>query len=165
MGESSKFSKLFFQNYHLKICNMPTIYSQFEASMVNFLKTDWIREPIIICWIQHFEADFLWKVSLQILNSGIILKLTPMYLSIISNTIHTLRVFIKMGSLILSLLRGDFCHLMITFANSLEPDQDWHSVSPDLDPNGLTLLVFPPAQKKGMVKFPGKGHFKRVTTG
>ena len=24
--------------------------------------------------IQHFEADFLWKVSLKILNSGIILK-------------------------------------------------------------------------------------------
>ena len=23
--------------------------------------------------IQHFEADFLWKVSLKILNSGIIL--------------------------------------------------------------------------------------------
>ena len=24
--------------------------------------------------IQHFEADFLWKVSLKILHSGIILK-------------------------------------------------------------------------------------------
>ena len=24
--------------------------------------------------IQHFEAEFLWKVSLKILNSGIILK-------------------------------------------------------------------------------------------
>ena len=26
-------------------------------------------------------------------------------------------------------------------------------------------LVFPPAPKKGTVKFPGKGHLKRVTTG
>ena len=26
-------------------------------------------------------------------------------------------------------------------------------------------IVFPPVPKKGMVKFPGKGHFKRVTTG
>ena len=26
-------------------------------------------------------------------------------------------------------------------------------------------LVFPPALKKGMVKLPGKGHFKRMTTG
>ena len=29
---------------------------------------------MIICPIQYFEADFLWKVSLKILNSGIILK-------------------------------------------------------------------------------------------
>ena len=28
----------------------------------------------MILQIQHFEADFLWKVSLKILNSGIILK-------------------------------------------------------------------------------------------
>ena len=28
----------------------------------------------MITLIQHFEADFLWKVSLKILNSGIILK-------------------------------------------------------------------------------------------
>ena len=32
------------------------------------------QRAIIICLIQHFEADFLWKVSLKILNSGIILK-------------------------------------------------------------------------------------------
>ena len=29
---------------------------------------------MIICPIQHFEADFLWKVSLKILHSGIILE-------------------------------------------------------------------------------------------
>ena len=33
-----------------------------------------IGEAIIISLIQHFEADFLWKVSLKILNSGLILK-------------------------------------------------------------------------------------------
>ena len=32
---------------------------------------------------------------------------------------------------------GNFCHLLITFANILNPDQDWHSVSPDLVPNCL----------------------------
>ena len=31
------------------------------------------------------------------------------------------------------------CHLLITFANSLDPDQDRHYVGPDLDPNCLTL--------------------------
>ena len=29
---------------------------------------------IIICLIQHFEAEFLWKVGLEILNSEIILE-------------------------------------------------------------------------------------------
>ena len=38
--------------------------------------------------------------------------------------------------------RGNFCCLLITFANSFDPDQDQQNVSPDLDPNCLTLLVF-----------------------
>ena len=33
-----------------------------------------IIEAPIICLIQYFEADFLWEVSLKILNSGIVLK-------------------------------------------------------------------------------------------
>ena len=34
---------------------------------------------------------------------------------------------------------GYFCHLLITFANSLDPDQAQQHVGPDLDPNCLTL--------------------------
>ena len=34
---------------------------------------------------------------------------------------------------------GDFCRLLITFASSLDPDQAWQNVGPDLDPNCLTL--------------------------
>ena len=37
------------------------------------------------------------------------------------------------------LASGHFCHLLITFANSLDPDQDQQNVGPDLDPNHLTL--------------------------
>ena len=37
------------------------------------------------------------------------------------------------------LASGEFCGLRITFANSLDPDQDRHSVGPDLDSNRLTL--------------------------
>ena len=33
---------------------------------------------------------------------------------------------------------GDFCHLLITFANILDPDQARQNVGPDLDPNCLT---------------------------
>ena len=45
-------------------------------------------------------------------------------------------------------ISGDFCHLLITFANSLDPDQARQNVrpdqarqnvGPDLDPNCLTL--------------------------
>ena len=31
--------------------------------------------------------------------------------------------------------RDNFCYLMIAFANSLDTDQAWHNVRPDLDPN------------------------------
>ena len=37
---------------------------------------------------------------------------------------------------------GDFCRLLIIFANSFDPDQDRQDVGPDLDPNCLTLTVF-----------------------
>ena len=35
-----------------------------------------------------------------------------------------------------------FSCLLITFATSLDPDQDRQNVGPDLDPNHLTLIVF-----------------------
>ena len=34
--------------------------------------------------------------------------------------------------------RGDICCLLITFANSLDPDQARQNLGPDLDPNCLT---------------------------
>ena len=39
------------------------------------------------------------------------------------------------------LASGDFCCLLITLTNSLDPDQDQHSVGPDLDPNCLKPIV------------------------
>ena len=39
------------------------------------------------------------------------------------------------------LASGDFCHLLIFFANSLELDQDRQNASPDLYPNCLTPLI------------------------
>ena len=37
-----------------------------------------------------------------------------------------------------SLLAENFCHLLITIANSLDPDQALINVCPDLDSNCLT---------------------------
>ena len=39
------------------------------------------------------------------------------------------------------LTSGDFCRLLITFANSLEPDQDRQYVGPDLDPKLFDTLI------------------------
>ena len=33
----------------------------------------------------------------------------------------------------------DYCCLLITFENILNPDQDSQNISPDMDPNWLTL--------------------------
>ena len=46
-------------------------------------------------------------------------------------TKYILSSFLKLAS-------GDFCCLLIAFANSLDPDQDRQNVGPDLDPNYLT---------------------------
>ena len=43
------------------------------------------------------------------------------------------------------LVSGNFGHRLITFEKSLDPDQDRHNISPDLDPDLLThsdRLVF-----------------------
>ena len=73
MGESSKFQKSWTLEIpsSLKTCSMPTKYWPFPVSL------DKLRISQRSCHslpIQHFEADFLWKVSLKVLNSGLILK-------------------------------------------------------------------------------------------
>ena len=47
------------------------------------------------------------------------------------------RLFNATGCIFLTL--HDFCHLLLTFANSLDPNQDRVNVGPDLDPNCLNL--------------------------
>ena len=46
---------------------------------------------------------------------------------------------VRMKLNILKVASGNFCCLLITFANSLDPEQDRQNVGPDLDPNCLTL--------------------------
>ena len=49
-----------------------------------------------------------------------------------------------MYGIITSILSSsNFCHLLISFATSLDPDQDQQNVGPDLDPKLFdTLKVF-----------------------
>ena len=66
------------QNYKLtlrkKVC--ATKYGYFSILRLTFYFTheNLIFKTIQIWLIQHWEADFLWKVSLKILNSGTIRK-------------------------------------------------------------------------------------------
>ena len=76
MGESSKFQKPELKKFKSKIFHYA--YKITISCLNGQLPLD-TREAIIICLIQYFEADFLWKVNLKILNSVIILKISPMY--------------------------------------------------------------------------------------
>ena len=50
-------------------------------------------------------------------------------------------VALALASLNLFLASSDFCCLLITFANSLDQDQDQQNVGPDLGPNRFTLYT------------------------
>ena len=55
----------------------------------------------MISLIQHFEADFLWKVSLKILNSGIIPKnFTHVEITRVSSTKNTQAPTMKLVKLL-----------------------------------------------------------------
>ena len=67
----------YFRNSDLKICIIPTKYQQFstlngQLSLDRLNINQRSKDNLII---QYFEDDCLWKVSLKILNSGIILKI------------------------------------------------------------------------------------------
>ena len=66
---------------------------------------------------------------------------TNQYMQALGGIVPIFNYMVSLEHLILCLLvttNDDFCHLLITFANSLEPDQAWQNVGPDLDPNCLT---------------------------
>ena len=52
---------------------------------------------------------------------------------------HVIAYIIEFQPVNSFLAREDFCHLLITFANNLDPDQDRQNISTDWDPNHLTL--------------------------
>ena len=62
---------------------------------------------------------------------------------------HSFKLFLAVAT---------FCPLLLTFANSFDPDQARHNLGPDLDPNCLTLIFFP----KGYF---GEKKMKKVSRG
>ena len=94
MGESLKIPK-FWTLFKLAGCLQKLIISCLNAKICFYMIWKLIKEAIIISLIQHFEADFLWKVSLKILNSGLILKTSTHGLlqSIITKRVQMIGLF------------------------------------------------------------------------
>ena len=51
-------------------------------------------------------------------------------------------IFIQTYLVKITLLNTDFCHLLVTFANSLDQDQDQHSVGPGLNTDVIEKVDF-----------------------
>ena len=70
----------------------------------------------MISLIQHCEADFLWKVSLKILNSGLILKIFIHVSRVLGIPPQTYEIFSKDGNVALQLLHD---HLKYSGSTSI----------------------------------------------
>ena len=93
------------------------------------------RKPRSVCWTS--------QVHLFLLSEGITVSST-----FVSN-IWRRRNFCAYVQAYLDLCyfnsfpaSGNFCHLLITFVNSLDPDQAQQNIGPGLDPNCLTLCWY-----------------------
>ena len=66
-----------------------------------------------------------------------LLKILPRVLSVKEGigTLGKILYFISYSTSV------DFCRLLVTFANSLDPDQARQNVQPDLDPNCLMVFL------------------------
>ena len=74
-------------------------------------------KSFVSCWIKIFESCHKKKLPRCLINLSVCMPSS-------------------FNSLLAS---GDFCCLLITFENSLDPDKARHFVGPDLDPTCLTL--------------------------
>ena len=131
MASLDKFLKDFFLkvNFEVQTLCRPLKFKCVKSCQLNLVLTF----PHIIC-LKYFHTSLLPKSEFKFLyffgnqcdsvDPDIPLIFLSKYLGYILDSF---------------LASGNFCRLLIIFANSLDPDQDRHSVGPDLDPNCLTL--------------------------
>ena len=108
----------------------------------------WLTELVFDIWsIADRYLTILFSPHLpkqQILVYAFIIQEVTVETVLCGKSIHILiRKSTACNSLKMSLnsfpASGNFCRLLITFANSLNPDQAQQNIGPDLDPNCLTL--------------------------
>ena len=81
------------------------------------------------CFVLLFKSNYV----------TLILKATELVVFVPIVISENFAIFCVTLVVLLTLCRLCMCHLLITFANSLDPDQAWQNVRPDLDPNYLKL--------------------------
>ena len=72
----------------------------------------------------------------MIVSFGISPVIQPLYTMPVDSLLQHCEDYAMLKSLLAS---GDFCRLLIIFANSLDPDQDKQNIGPYVDPNCLTI--------------------------
>ena len=119
----------FYHRYWIKCCCIDSVWQTLFQSLV-----------YISVWVVYNYYFFVYY------------SVTPLYSGNLNFSIYLYSYVLAFAYQLVSLtyfyyghinsfycLGGNFCHLLITFANRLDPDQGRQNVLPDLDSNHLTL--------------------------
>ena len=104
---------------------------------------------LVVSSFNYFKMHAWYTSMLSLLHSAFMLNVVKMLLkgevggcalNSHGNSIVDLtwKIMEKSWNCVFEIL-WEQCCLLITFANSLDPDQDRHNVGPDLDPSCLTI--------------------------
>ena len=116
-------ANMYRQRRHVSVEDTISLGGDNNGSPANARRHEFAQQVNILRACQSFEPD---------LDKAVILYIACNFVAG--------ELIIQRKSIFASFLASDdFCHLLITFANSLAPDHDRHSVGPDLDLNCLTL--------------------------
>ena len=114
-------------------CSLTSYLKQYGNQL--FLST--MRHNLLLFWCH--DVMLLFLCSLVQIKLTLILKATELVEFVPIVISENFAIFCVTLVVLLTLCRLCMYHLLITFANSLDPDQAWQNVRPDLDPNYLKL--------------------------
>ena len=110
--------------------------------MWNYIAVECMKADHTRCSKSFFAGSEFWRLLITFALTNKILGL--IWIQTVWHSESVLEMFSKrLIVLTFYFAVGDFCRLLINFANSLDPDQARQNVGPDLDPNRLTLWCDP----------------------
>ena len=137
---------------NFQTCYLKHAYFLFGLSLsyISYLQ-EWIQENEVLSivlkdnlhqpqYVEKLEKILRFMIKEKALSLQNLDKLWEAQVHIGVRAYCTVQICLLGGCVIFNsfLTCGDFFRLLITFANSLDPDQDRRFVGPDLDPNHLT---------------------------